>query len=324
MTAAARADAGAQPVVPTVAEAYKTKLGTMYQGTIEDFLEAYGKRYRGKVQLVFFSPPFPLKRKKKYGNKTGDEYVKWLADLAPKLADLLTDDGSLVIEVGNAWDPGHPTMSLLPVKSLIEFAERGELKVCQQFICNNPARLPSPIQWVNIERIRVKDSFTHVWWMSKVEKPKVRQRSVLREYSDSMKKLLKTRRYNAGARPSEHVIGETSFLTDNGGAIPPSVLEFSNTRSASPYRRYVKARGLKAHPAPMQGALAEWFIKFLTDENDLVLDPFGGSNTTGATAEQLRRKWISVEPMADYIEGSKGRFPQFGSVPDPERVTARR
>ena len=311
MTVDARADLSAPPSVPSVAEAYKTKLGTMYQGTIEEFLDLHGAAYQGKVQLVFFSPPFPLKRKKKYGNKTGDEYVEWLAELAPKLADLLTEDGSLVIEVGNAWDPGHPTMSLLPLKSLIEFAERGDLRVCQQFICNNPARLPSPIQWVNIERIRVKDSYTHVWWMSKVEKPKVRQRSVLREYSASMKKLLKTKKYNAGARPSEHVIGEASFLSDNGGAIPPSVLEFSNTRSASPYRRYVKARGLKAHPAPMQGALAEWFIRFLTDEQDLVLDPFGGSNTTGATAERLGRKWLAVEPLEEYIQGSKGRFPQF-------------
>lgn len=306
--------------VPTVAEAYKTKLGTMYEGKIEEFLEVMGPKYKGRVQLIFFSPPFPLKRKKKYGNKEGQEYVDWLAGLAPRLAELLTDDGSLVIEVGNAWDPGHPTMSLLPLKSLIEFSERGELKVCQQFICNNPARLPSPIQWVNVERIRVKDSYTHVWWMSKVEKPKVRQRSVLREYSDSMKKLLRTKKYNAGARPSEHVIGAESFFTDNGGAIPPSVLEFSNTNSGGPYRRYLKARGLKAHPAPMQGPLAEWFIKFLTDDGDLVLDPFGGSNTTGAAAEQLGRKWIAVEPMHDYIEGSKGRFAQFAGEGAAEKL----
>lgn len=302
-----------QQDAPTVAEAYSTQLGTMYQGKIEDFLDGYGEIYRGKVQLIFFSPPFPLNRKKRYGNKEGSEYVQWLAGLAPRLADLLTEDGSLVIEVGNAWDPGAPTMSLLPLQSLLEFSQQGDLKVCQQFICNNPARLPSPVQWVNIERIRVKDSYTHVWWMSKVAKPKVRQRSVLKEYSDSMKKLLRTGKYNAGARPSEHVIGEKSFLTDNGGAIPSSVLEFSNTHTSATYRRYVKQQGLKAHPAQMQSALAEWFIKFLTDENDLVLDPFGGSNTTGAVAETLGRRWVAVEPIKEYIDGSKGRFEQFNA-----------
>ena len=54
--------------------------------------------------------------------------------------------------------------------------------------------------------------------------------------------------------------------------------------------------------------LAEFFIKFLTDEDDLVLDPFGGSNTTGSMAEQLGRRWITLEPKAEYIEGSRGRF----------------
>src|SRR3712207_8417692 len=49
-------------------------LGTMYQGTVEDFLDLQGKELKGKVQLVFFSPPFPLKRKKRYGNKDGEEY----------------------------------------------------------------------------------------------------------------------------------------------------------------------------------------------------------------------------------------------------------
>lgn len=297
--------------VPTVAEAYRTKLGTMYQGKVEDFLVVLGKTYAGKVQLVFFSPPFPLKRKKKYGNRIGEDYVKWLADLAPRLADLLTDDGSLVIEVGNAWDPGHPTMSLLPLKSLLEFAETGELHVCQQFICNNPARLPSPAQWVNVERIRVKDSYTHVWWMARTEKPATYQRAVLKPYSDSMEKLLKRGSYNSGVRDSGHDIGETSFLTNNGGAIPGSVFNFSNTQSGDPYRKYCRDRGLTVHPAPMQAKLAEWFIKFLTKEGDLVFDPFGGSNTTGAMAEELGRKWVAVEPLTEYIEGSKGRFPQL-------------
>lgn len=295
---------------PTVVEAYRTELGRMYQGTIEDFLDAKGRTYEGKVQLVFFSPPFPLKRKKKYGNKDGQEYLEWLRDLAPRLAGLLTNDGSLVVEIGNAWDPGKPTMSLLPLQSLMAIAESAGLRICQQFVCNNPARLPTPAQWVNIERIRVKDSFTHLWWMSKTERPKASNRNVLQDYSPSMQALLKRGHYNHGVRDSGYDISETSFLTDNGGAIPSNVFNFSNTVANDAYRRYCRARGLKPHPAPMQAKLADWFIRFLTDEQDVVLDPFGGSNTTGATAERLGRKWISVEPVRDYIDGSKGRFPE--------------
>jgi hypothetical protein len=295
----------------SVSVAYGTDLGTMFQGKVEDFLDTCGRAYRGKVQLIFFSPPFPLKRQKPYGNKQGSDYLRWLADLAPRLAELLTEDGSLVIEVGNAWDPGQPTMSLLPIRSLLTFAERGELHVCQLFVCNNPARLPSPAQWVTIERIRVKDSYTHVWWMGRSQRPATYQRMVLNPYSESMKQVLRRGSTNSGVRASGHVIGETSFLTNNGGAIPGNVFSFSNTRSGDPYRKYCRRRGLPVHPAPMPAQLAEWFIKFLTQEGDLVLDPFGGSNTTGAVAEQLRRRWVVVEPIGQYIEGSRGRFPQL-------------
>jgi len=60
----------------------------------------------------------------------------------------------------------------------------------------------------------------------------------------------------------------------------------------------------------MQPELAEFFIKFLTNSGDLVLDPFAGSNTTGASAEKLKRKWISIELNEKYVKGSRGRFEQ--------------
>jgi len=58
----------------------------------------------------------------------------------------------------------------------------------------------------------------------------------------------------------------------------------------------------------MQTELAKFFIKFLTDKNDLVLDPFAGSNTTGSAAQELRRKWISLEQDVNYISTSEVRF----------------
>jgi site-specific DNA-methyltransferase (cytosine-N4-specific) len=46
----------------------------------------------------------------------------------------------------------------------------------------------------------------------------------------------------------------------------------------------------------------------LTQEGDLVLDPFAGSNVTGQVAEALSRKWTSIEINADYVAGSRLRF----------------
>lgn len=283
----------------------------MYRSTVEGFLgSSYAKAVRGEVQLLFTSPPFPLNRRKRYGNLLGEEYLDWLGALAEPLGDLLAPDGSFVVELGNAWEPGEPVMSTLALRAMLKLLDDGGFKLCQQFIVYNPARLPSPIQWVNVKRIRVKDAYTNVWWMSRTSAPKADNRKVLTEYSERMKQLLRRNGYNAGQRPSEHKIGETSFLSDNGGAIPPNVLTISNTASNDVYRRYCKEHGLPVHPARMPAELAEFFIRFLTDDGDLVFDPFAGSNTTGAVAEGLQRQWIALEPQDDYIAGSRGRFEQ--------------
>jgi site-specific DNA-methyltransferase (cytosine-N4-specific) len=263
---------------------------------------------KGQMSLVFTSPPFPLLRKKKYGNRIGPAYVEWLSSFAARLAELVRDDGSIVLELGNAWDQGQPTMSTLPQEALLAFLRKGNLHLCEEFICHNPARLPGPAQWVNIERIRVKDAFTRVWWMSPTPRPKADNRRVLTSYSPKMMRLLQHGHYNSGRRPSEHEIGATSFLRDNGGAIPSNVLSYSNTSASDDYLKFCRERGIKPHPARMQQGLAEFFIRFLTDPGDVVIDPFAGSNVTGSMAERLSRRWISVEPEWEYVAGSAGRF----------------
>lgn len=296
---------GPKPIVP----AYKTKLGSCLHGKCEEVIQRTGfRRYYGNVQLVFFSPPYPLNRKKKYGNLNGEEYTNWLASYAKNFRDLLTKDGSIVIELGNCWESGSPSMSTLALEALLAFKKAGDFNLCQQFICDNPARLPSPAQWVTIERIRVKDSYTNVWWFSKCPKPKADNRKVLKEYSESMRSLLKKKKFNAGRRPSEHIVSEEGFTKNNKGSIPSNVLSFANTRSIDPYFDFCKEKQIPYHPARMPAQLADFFVRFLTDEGDLVLDPFGGSNTTGSVCEKLKRHWVTIEANRSYIDGSVGRF----------------
>ncbi len=294
---------------------YSTQLGSAYNVAAEEFLESqHAAQIKGKLDLIFTSPPFPLIAKKKYGNQIGEEYLAWIVETIKGLAELLAEDGSLVIEIGNAWIKGSPVMSTLPLETLLEIQKKTDLHLCQQFICHNPARLPGPAQWVTIERIRVKDSFTHVWWFSPSERPKASNRKVLQPYKPAMRKLMARKSYNAGPRPSGHSISEDSFFTDNGGAIPPNVLEFSNTAWKAAYKKWCKRHNVPPHPARMPQGLVEFFIKFLTEEGDLVLDPFAGSNTTGATAEKLNRRWIGIEKIEPYLLGSMGQFD------DPDRL----
>ena len=317
--------------VNEVTQAYETSHGRMLHGRVEDaFISPLFEEVKGKVNLIVTSPPFPLVRKKHYGNETGDAYVEWIASLAIPMAEMLTDDGSIVIEIGNAWEPGVPVMSTLPLEALLAFKRSANLHLCQHVICHNPARLPSPAAWVNVKRVRLKDSFTHVWWLSKTTNPKADNKKVLNPYSNDMKRLLKTQKYNAGLRPSGHHISEKGFLTDHGGSIsanvlelenqlgPESLLKFTGTSWDAGYRDYCKTLNLVAHPARMQASLSAFFIQFLTNENDLVFDPFSGSNTTGSVAEMLNRNWLGVEASRDYIEGSKGRFEEFRKQHTPQ------
>lgn len=289
---------------------YTSTLGKAVLGKAEDVLvsDVFGVDLKKKVDLILTSPPFPLNRKKRYGNEQGEAYVNWLAEYAPLFKKTLKPRGSIVLELGNAWEAGRPVMSTLALKALLAFLERGSLTLCQQFVWHNPARLPSPAQWVNVERIRVKDAYTHLWWMAQTDRPYADNRQVLKKYSDSMQKLLERKNYNTGKRPSEHHIGEKSFLKNNKGAIPSNLLTFANTQASSDYLKYCRKHGLQPHPARMPTGLAEFFIRFLTKPKMLVLDPFAGSNTTGAAAEKLGRGWISIEPNKIYLEGSRGRF----------------
>ena len=308
---------------------YKTRMGSFLIGDsvrlIQDKLLRY---YRGKVNLIITSPPFPLNNKKKYGNLQGEEYLQWFTSLAPFFSELLTDDGSIVIEIGNSWEAKRPVQSLLHLESLLSFVKHPNagLKLIQEFIVYNPSRLPSPAQWVTVNRIRTVDSYTHVWWMAKSDFPKADNKKVLRPYSKEMKKLLERQSYNIGKRPSEHVISEKGFLKDQNGSIahnllefdaidpkrevrlPHNVLSFSNTNSNDYFLNTCREQGITPHPARMSSKLISFFTEFLTDEGDLILDPFAGSNTTGYIAEQKQRKWLSIEIKKDYAEQSLIRF----------------
>ncbi|WP_414620555.1 DNA-methyltransferase [Calothrix sp. CCY 0018] len=282
---------------------YSTNYGAAYLG---DSLELLKTIPESSINLIITSPPFALTRKKEYGNESEDKYIEWFLPFAYEFKRVLTENGSFVLDLGGAYLPGNPIRSIYQYELLVKLCKEVGFYLAQEFYHYNPSRLPTPAEWVTIRRIRVKDSVNSVWWLSKTPHPKADNRKVLKPYSQSMKKLLK-KGYKAKLRPSGHDISD-KFQKDNQGAIPPNLLEIANTESNSAYMRRCKQAGIKPHPARFPRGFAEFFIKFLTDENDLVLDPFAGSNTTGFVAETLQRNWMSFEINQNYLMGSKYRF----------------
>jgi DNA modification methylase len=285
----------------SLAPAYRTDAGRCYHA---DSLDVLRELPKNSVALVMTSPPFALRRQKAYGNVAPSQYVEWFWPFAAEIHRVLRPDGSFVLDLGGAWNRGSGTRSLYPYELILRLTKLFHL--AQDFYWYNPSKLPTPAEWVTIRRTRVKDAVTTLWWLSKTESPRADNRRVLKPYSRSMKRLLRDG-YDTARRPSQHDIGP-HFRRDNGGAIPPNILQIPNTRSSDEYFRRCRDAGLPIHPARFPNGVPEFFIRFLTDPGQLVLDPFAGSNVTGFEAEKLGRCWLSIEINIDYIRGSQLRF----------------
>nr|WP_242037500.1 site-specific DNA-methyltransferase [Coleofasciculus sp. FACHB-SPT9] len=255
------------------------------------------------------SPPFALLREKSYGNVEQEAYIDWLFPFCRKVHRVLSPQGSFVIDLGGAYQSKRPVRSLYNYRILIKLCDQLDFRLAEEFFWHNPSKLPSPIEWVNKRKIRAKDSVNTVWWLSKTDYPKANVSNVLVPYSERMKKLHENpeKYYKPKARPSGHDIG-SGFATNNGGAIPSNLLQIPNSESNSRYIQLCKAVGIAAHPARFPQKLPRFFINFLTDPGDTVLDIFAGSNTTGAAAEALRRRWIAFEQNPSYLAASAFRF----------------
>ncbi len=286
--------------------AYYTSNGSAFIG---DSRELLAQLPEASVNLVITSPPFALQRQKEYGNLEQHEYIDWFLEFAQLVRRTLRDDGSFVIDFGGAYMKGVPIRSLYNFRILLRMVDELGFFLAEDFYWFNPSKLPSPIEWVNKRKLRVKDSINTLWWFSKSEWPQSDITKVLVPYSERMKKLLEApdKFYTPKSRPSGHNISK-SFAKDNGGAIPPNLLQISNTESNSQYLSGCKAIGVKSHPARFPGKLPEFFIRMLTQPGDLVLDIFGGSNTTGHVAEQEHRRWITFEAAPEYVAASSFRF----------------
>lgn len=276
---------------------------------IGDSIEILKQIPESSIDLVITSPPFALQRQKNYGNVSGTEYVEWIKPFAIEVFRILKDTGSFVLDLGGAYRNGTPSRSLYNFRVLISFCDEIGFHLAEDFYWFNPAKLPSPIEWVNKRKIRVKDSVNTIWWFSKTEWPKSNVKNVLIPYSDRMQKLLKNPEtfYSPKKRPSGHDIG-SNFGKDNGGAIPPNLLSIPNTDSNSNYLRLCKEFKLERHPARFPEDIPGFFIKMLTEENDLVLDIFAGSNTTGIVCEKLNRQWLAFDNCHEYLKASIFRF----------------
>jgi len=87
---------------------------------------------------------------------------------------------------------------------------------------------------------------------------------------------------------------------------PKSIVDISNINNFSSKRILPTQKPIK---------LFEWLIKSYSNENQLVLDCFGGSGTTAIACCNLQRNFIVIEKELSYFQIIKERLEKHGKIP---------
>jgi DNA modification methylase len=240
------------------------------------------------VDLICTSPPFALLRKKAYGNVHSSEYVKWFMQFAREFARVLKPQGSLVIDIGGTWVHGHPVRSLYHFELVLQLCKPVEEGGCGFNLAQE------------------------LYWYNPAELPTPAEGVTVRR--ERVKDAVNTVWWLS---LDEH---------PKASNVPTNIISASNTSSNDHYLRLCRENGVRPHPARFPRALPESVIGLCTQENDVVLDPFAGSNMTGYVAEKMGRCWIAFEQNEEYLKGASFRFVQnsdFEEVPANEEQDGR-
>lgn len=284
---------------------FTTKAGVAIAALAE---EAASMVDPGSLNLLFTSPVFPLLKPKSYGSIDVKNWLPWMLDLVAQWIPLLSEDGSIVMHLGDVHHRGMPATSHYIERFGIALSDQLGLYRMQPHYWHNPTRAPE-MEHCAKRRTFVRNGVEPLLWYSRSPIPKANNARVLKPYTDSGKKRL-GRTGTPALRPSGYDMGPQSWSRDNGGSIPTNIITASSGGGNDPYRRSCRAHGLPSHPAVMPLAVPTHFIKLTTEPGDLVGDFFAGSGSTAAAAEQLGRRWIAIDRSRVYLEGASHR-PQF-------------
>lgn len=287
---------------------YTTNNGQAYCGNCIDLIQT--ELEDKSVQLFISSPPFPQVRDRNdYQNPDPNTFVDWLLNITQSLIPKLKSNGSIVFDLGHVYNYKNPTLNIYNYEFIYRVVKELNLNLCFQFFHYNPSSLPSPTAYCNRMKIRPKNSVNLAPWFSITPRPYADVTQVLNKYSRQFKKLLKIDEVkpNDYTTPSGHYIHNDTWV-NNKGSIPTNLLRIPNSDSRDPYLSACKSVGIKPHSARFPKDFARFFIKYLTEPNDLVVDIFAGSNTTGFCAEELNRQWKSFELDRSFVAASAFRF----------------
>ncbi len=299
---------GAKKLTPaagsTVLLGFSTDLGLALWSRAESAFPMLGE----PINLILSSLPYPLAVPRVYGNPKESEYVDWVCRLIEPMVGQLASGASIALNVGNdVFKQGSGARSMYKERMLLALSDRFGLELMDTLIWENSSRPPGPLRWASLTRQQLNAKWEPVYWLTNdSRKVKSNNRRVLQPHSQDHLNLIarggekRQTSYGDGA----HCVRPGSYSKVTEGKIPGNVIHMGHRcPDKSNVAKLAKAADLPVHGATMPTKLARFIIEFLTEENDLVVDPCAGWFTTPRAAEQTGRRWFATEQMGEYVLG---------------------
>ncbi|MBU2758650.1 DNA methyltransferase [Acidithiobacillus sulfurivorans] len=291
---------------------FSTDLGIAIWGNHQDVF----RQINAPIALCISSPPYPLRKARAYGGPDEREYVDFICGALEPIVRSLIPGGSIVLNLsGDVFEPKKSSRSLYLERLVLALNDRLGLALMDRIPWVNYSKPPAPTYWACVNRVQLTTAYEPIYWFTN-DPGRVRSdnRRVLEAHSAQHQRLMalggegRLSSYGDGA----YRLRPGSFGQVTAGRIPRNVIERGHACSdTAAYRRRAHALGLPTHGAMQPTSIPDFFIRFLTEPGDLVVDPFGGTVKTGLAAERLGRRWLVTEWMLEYLCGAAEMFRGF-------------
>lgn len=289
--------------------AFSTDLGVAIWGRCQEVYSGIGE----PIALCVTSPPYPLRQARAYGNPDEAKYVDFICESLGPIVSNLIPGGSVVLNISNdIFEPKSPARSLYIERLILALHDRLGLSLMDRMPWVNFSKPPGPTHWACVNRVQLTTAYEPVFWFTN-DPMRVRSnnRRVLEPHTDRHTRLMqgggarRTAVYGDGA----YKIRPDSYGRITEGKIPRNVIQRGHAcNDTRAYREHAASLGLPTHGAMQPTSIPDFFIRFLTEPGDLVVDNFGGTIRTGLAAERLGRRWFVTEWILEYLRGAAELF----------------
>ena len=242
------------------------------------------------VDLVVTSPPYADTLS--YGNEVDtfgpEEFSDWILPLFHESSRFLKPSGSFILNINDKIIKGERSIYVYDL--VVRVAKETGLKLYDRYIWGKKSGLPTGSDK------RLNDRIEYIFhFVRDVKNFKNYPDRIRIPYADSSVVRYKNKVNTNKITDNDGMIkwgGQKMLEANPLGTIPPGLFDF---------RTNAAIRGAK-HPAPFHPDMPEFFIKWLTDKGDVVLDPFMGGCTTSKVALDMNRDYIGFEINETYVE----------------------